>query len=679
MPPGGGECMPPGGGECMPPGGGGNPPGGGECMPPGGGECMPPGGGNPPGGDAVHRAPTIQVAIHVATRAALHASRIDRTLPLREQLIAQRDGRKRHDQIARSTERLARLARRRCRRPRSGRRRRSARRRTWRHRHCATTRARRRRWTARARTSPARTTGRTGWRRRTRRSRRHRHGRSPRRDARARRPRAAGSHHLCGAGLRSGRQGRVHRLVLGWRRRKRQQPIDRRIVEHPAAARLVQQRPERRLSRRARQLVVLRRIAIDRLLVRVVRLRRVLARVRAPLRAGRDGDRARQRVLCGAAIARPQRQRAPRRRHHARHGRVDDAAGTLRRRRVEHRDAARHRRRRSGEPAQLVKSGEKLERVGEAPLRVLLEQAQHQLVQVAPDPGLDRAGRRRHLAQVLGQDHAVAHAVERRPAAHELEQDAAQRVQIGPVIDAVAAVALLGSHVRCPEAGFLALAPQPLVALEQPGHAEVEDLGPLAARHVRVGYQRDAVRLEPAVDDADLVGRIQRARHLPRDGHGLLERELPLAPQPRTQRLALEALHHQICASVPRVAAVDHLDDAGMLDAGGGLRLAQELRDGGRVAAQLGRQHLDRRLAADQRVLGQIHGAHLAGADLAGDAVVADNLSDLHRRSISRSAARARSRPGTQAGVPAGLARRCPAMPAPGVPRDRAGRETPFG
>jgi hypothetical protein len=77
-------------------------------------------------------------------------------------------------------------------------------------------------------------------------------------------------------------------------------------------------------------------------------------------------------------------------------------------------------------------------------------------------------------------------------------------------------------------------------------------------------------------------------------------------------------------------------------------------------------------------VLGQIHGAHFAGVQLAGDAVVADNLSDLHRRSISRSAARTRSRPGTLGDVPASLARRCPVVPAPGVPRDRTGRETRF-
>ena len=148
------------------------------------------------------------------------------------------------------------------------------------------------------------------------------------------------------------------------------------------------------------------------------------------------------------------------------------------------------------------------------------------------------------------------------------------------------------------------------------------------------------------MNDADLVRGVERAGDLTRQRHRALQAQRASPAHPVAERLTLEPLHHQVGAAVARGPGVEHLDDARVLERGRGPDLAEEVGHRGRIAAQLRRQHLDVGLATDDRVLGQIRGAQAPGAELAGDAVVAYNLSDFHPRSISRGPARPGRPPG---------------------------------
>src|SRR5262245_34524153 len=65
-----------------------------------------------------------------------------------------------------------------------------------------------------------------------------------------------------------------------------------------------------------------------------------------------------------------------------------------------------------------------------------------------------------------------------------------------------------------------------------------------------------------------------------------------------------------------------------MPDRGRRLGFVKEPRDHVGVAAQLRQQHLDRRLPAEQRVLGDVDRTHSAVADLAPDLIAAELRAD---------------------------------------------------
>ncbi len=67
-----------------------------------------------------------------------------------------------------------------------------------------------------------------------------------------------------------------------------------------------------------------------------------------------------------------------------------------------------------------------------------------------------------------------------------------------------------------------------------------------------------------------------------------------------------------------------------------GLRLAQEALLGLGVVQQVRRQELQRHRALERRVLGLVHLAHAALAQLLDDAVVADRLADHNRTILPR-------------------------------------------
>ena len=106
------------------------------------------------------------------------------------------------------------------------------------------------------------------------------------------------------------------------------------------------------------------------------------------------------------------------------------------------------------------------------------------------------------------------------------------------------------------------------------------------------------------------------------------------------QRLALEQLHGGVgCLAV--ASEVEDRQDVGMRERGDRLGLALEARERFGVCGKMLRQHLDRHLAVELGVAGAEDLAHAAFAELGGDLVGAQLLSD-HRVPIigSRSSSR---------------------------------------
>ena len=150
--------------------------------------------------------------------------------------------------------------------------------------------------------------------------------------------------------------------------------------------------------------------------------------------------------------------------------------------------------------------------------------------------------------------------------------------------------------------------------VHRPGDAEVGDL------HLAVGADEDVGRLDVAVGEAGLVGEAECGRDLARDLGRLLGGELAVGAQDLGERPALHVLHgDEVGAGV--LAPVVDVDDVGMAQVGGRLRLAPKALDEVRVDGELGEQHLDRHLAVEQQVAREEHVGHAAAPDALVDLV----------------------------------------------------------
>ncbi len=124
---------------------------------------------------------------------------------------------------------------------------------------------------------------------------------------------------------------------------------------------------------------------------------------------------------------------------------------------------------------------------------------------------------------------------------------------------------------------------------------------------------------------------VQRPRGLLRDPDGLLDRELPVAPKPAAQALALDVGHRepQPAGGVARV--VDR-QEVGMLEPGGEPDLPEEAL-GAERRRQLGMEHLERDRPLVPQVLDEVHRAHAAAPELAFEPVaVAQGVGERGRR-----------------------------------------------
>ena len=78
------------------------------------------------------------------------------------------------------------------------------------------------------------------------------------------------------------------------------------------------------------------------------------------------------------------------------------------------------------------------------------------------------------------------------------------------------------------------------------------------------------------MDDANVVGRLQRVAHLSRDAEDPHGRQRPLAMHEKPELDALDELHHEEEQAIQGSAEVGNVDNVGMLDARGRPRLAPE-------------------------------------------------------------------------------------------------------
>lgn len=145
-------------------------------------------------------------------------------------------------------------------------------------------------------------------------------------------------------------------------------------------------------------------------------------------------------------------------------------------------------------------------------------------------------------------------------------------------------------------------------------HLAARNLGPQLRQtevqhlHPPILGDEDVLGFEIPVDDALFVGRSEPTGDLQSDLDGLPGSQRPAA-QPLPERLALQQFHHQVGRSLV-CPEVENGEDVRMGERRQGAGLLLEAGQAVRVRAEGLRQHLQRHLPAQLRVLRPVHLAH---------------------------------------------------------------------
>src|SRR4051812_40579071 len=100
----------------------------------------------------------------------------------------------------------------------------------------------------------------------------------------------------------------------------------------------------------------------------------------------------------------------------------------------------------------------------------------------------------------------------------------------------------------------------------------------------------------------------ERVRHLPGDSHCLVYRQLALARQPVTQRLAVDERHDIVELRVD-LTRVEQRKDVRVLQPRGRFYLTQETLTA-HYGGEFGAQELDRHLSIVSNIAGEVDGGH---------------------------------------------------------------------
>ncbi len=209
---------------------------------------------------------------------------------------------------------------------------------------------------------------------------------------------------------------------------------------------------------------------------------------------------------------------------------------------------------------------------------------------------------RDHLGRRLG--------LERQPAQQQVVRDHAERVDIGLRRHRPAA-SLFGREVRG-RADQLAIDRVMHGVLEHARNAPVEDLDPRRPRVGRLDHE-DVIELEIAMYDPGGMRGAQRIADLEQHVDRLARRDRPLGS--RTERLAVQPLHHDVRPAIRQRADVENIDDAGVLDRVDHARLEQHPLGVDALPEQAAMQDLERRALADLGVNDRIYRPHPAPAE----------------------------------------------------------------
>ncbi len=131
--------------------------------------------------------------------------------------------------------------------------------------------------------------------------------------------------------------------------------------------------------------------------------------------------------------------------------------------------------------------------------------------------------------------------------------------------------------------------------------------------------EQNILRLDVAVDHAMPVRVVERARHLARETHRVVDRELMLAGEPGAKRLPFDVRHH-VEEQPVRVAALEQRQDVRVLELSRGLDLGEESL-GAERRREVRMQHLDRDVAIVLEVVREVDRGHPSRAELALDEV----------------------------------------------------------
>ncbi len=256
-------------------------------------------------------------------------------------------------------------------------------------------------------------------------------------------------------------------------------------------------------------------------------------------------------------------------------------------------------------------------RRGITPGRVLVQALQTDRLQVARHGRIQSSNRDRIVGQDLVNRLGRRRSAKGRPAGQSGVQDRPQRVDIDRRAEVLLASRLLGRHVRRradhrPGSGSAVL-------VESPSQAEVGDLELVDSLRRRSHGDQHVGRLQVSVDDAGVVGGVDRISQGTHHFRRLARCRWPIAEASVERSAFTEFEGHERSAVV--FADRVHLDDARVAELGDRLSLAQEPRPFALAGVVPGQDHLQGDVPVEGRVPREVDDAHPAPTQFSQDLV----------------------------------------------------------